>query len=66
MPTYEIDLAIRTHLTVEVEAADATEAWAIGHEYQRTGGPDEPVKGHVSVMYVDDVEQVRRKEEAKP
>lgn len=65
MPTYEFDLAIRTHLTVEVEAADAEAVWAIGHEYQRTGGPDEPVKGHVMVMYVDEVEQVRRKEERK-
>ena len=61
MATYEIDLSIRTHLKVDVEAENADAAWKLAGEFQRRNVIDQPVQGEVSAMYVEEIDMVRLK-----
>lgn len=63
MATYEIDLSIRTHLKVDVEAENADAAWQLAGEFQRRNVIDQPVQGEVSAMYVEEIDMVRLKPE---
>lgn len=62
MATYEIDLSIRTHLKIDVEAEDADAAWALGGELLRRNVLDAPVTGLVTAQYVEEIDMVRRKQ----
>lgn len=61
MPTYEIDLSVRTNLTIEVEARDADAAWETAGEIMRTNGFDRPMTGRKTSQYVDEIDMVRLK-----
>ena len=63
MPIYEIDLSVRTNLTVEVDAASADEAWQTGGEIMRRNALDEPVTARITSQYVDEIDMVRLKPE---
>lgn len=61
MPVYEIDLSVRTNLTIEVKAKSADEAWAIGGDLMKRNDLDSPVEGRVRSHYIEEVDQVRMK-----
>ncbi len=63
MAIFEIDLSIRTHMKIDVEADNADAAWQMAGEYQRRNVLDQPVQGKVSAIYVEEIDMVRLKPE---
>lgn len=63
MAVYEIDLSVRTNLTVEVQASSADEAWELAGVLRDGNGLDAALPGRVTSQYVDEIDMVRRKPE---